>query len=482
MQASDATPRSMPGWIVVLAWTVLGASLLAGACALYLASPFFEWHREVAEMPAAQLALGLAVAGLLYCLLFPLIRYTVTQSSGIKSGAFWASLCAGALARALLAASEPAMEDDYYRYLWEGALTARLISPYKITPEEARQADPGSRVGMLARDGEAVLLRVNHPGMTSNYPPIAQLAFAAAHAIAPWNLSAWRLIALAFDLASFLLLLALLGESGRHRLWSLLYWWNPIVIKEIANSAHMDGLAVALVLASLLLAARRRHLLAVSVLTLAMGAKLWPALLLPLLLRPLWARPKKIAAGVLIAATGGFAWILAVSLGGPHPHDGFIAFARFWRTNSALFPAVEDLITAILGRFSDTDDAWVFARGLFAICLGALALLTARRPIKGVRDICSRAGLITVWLVLLSPAQFPWYVMWTIPFAAFRPAASIGAMTSLVPLYYLSFHFIAKGEYAAFSQGVVWAIWCPIWLATAWDEVAGSRRAHANAE
>jgi hypothetical protein len=462
---------------VVLAWGVLGAALLAGAFALCLASPLFEWHREVADMPAAALGVGLAVAGAIYGLLIPLIGRTLALTRTLKRRTFWAAALAGASVRALLAFSEPAMEDDYYRYLWEGALTAHLVNPYKITPEEARRADPASAVGVLARQGEAVLLRVNHPGMTSNYPPLAQLAFAAAYQLAPWDLSAWRVLALAFDAASFLLLLALLGAASRDRLWSLLYWWNPIVIKEVANSAHMDGLVVMLVLASLLMAARRRRLAALIALSLAMGAKLWPALLLPLLLRPLATRPWTLAAGGLLVAAAAAAWAIPVSAGGPHPHDGFIAFARFWRTNSALFPAVEDLIAWLLEGLGQAGQAWLYARLLLVAGLGALAIHVAWRPVLTAEDLCRRAGLVTLWLVLLSPAQFPWYVMWTIPFAVFRPTWSVAAMTALVPLYYLSFYFIARGQYGIFSHAIVWAIWCPVWLAVAVEAVWSRRQA-----
>lgn len=454
---------------IVLLWGALGAALMAGACTLYLASPLFEWQREVADMPAMALGLGLAATGAVYCLLIPLIGRTVAQAEANRRRIFWSAVCAGALVRALLAFSEPAMEDDYYRYLWEGALTSHLINPYGITPEEARNADPSSTIGALAREAEAVLLRVNHPGMTSNYPPLAQLAFAAAHRLSPWNLLAWRLFALAFDATSFLLLLALLKEARRERLWSLLYWWNPIVIKEVANSAHMDGLTVMLVLGSLLMAARQRHLSALLVLSLAMGTKPWPALLLPLLLRALWGRPWRLIAGGLSVAAVATAWAIPVLTGGPHPHDGFIAFARFWRTNSALFPAVEDLLAVLLDRFGRAEETWVLARALFAAGLGALAVRVAWRPVEDTQDLCRRAGIVTLWLVLLSPAQFPWYVMWTIPFAAFRPAWSIAAMTVLVPLYYVSFHFLARGQYGVFSHVIVWAIWCPVWLAVAVD-------------
>jgi hypothetical protein len=46
---------------------------------------------------------------------------------------------------------------------------------------------------------------------------------------------------------------------------------------------------------------------------------------------------------------------------------------------------------------------------------------------------------------------------------------SIVAMTALVPLYYVSFHFIARDAYGFFSQFIVWMIWSPVWIAVATD-------------
>ena len=39
------------------------------------------------------------------------------------------------------------------------------------------------------------------------------------------------------------LVLRLLTQTGRHRGWAIAYGWCPLVIKEIANSGHLDALA-----------------------------------------------------------------------------------------------------------------------------------------------------------------------------------------------------------------------------------------------
>lgn len=472
----NAASRQNPQWLLV-AWGLLAGLLLVGCFVLVWVSPFFDWQREVFDMPAAYLGFGMLFAGLCYGLLVPLIARSLQVPVADRRILWWGACVVGLVARGVLLFSEPALEDDYYRYLWEGALSARLINAYRVTPAAARQADPATAIGRLAQSGDAVLMRVNHPNITSNYPPVAQAAFAVAHLIAPWNLTFWRLLVLAFDSAAWALLIGLLGMAGRDRLWSLLYWWNPLVIKEFANSAHMDALIVMLVLGSLFLSARRWHLPALGVASLAIGAKLWPVLLVPLLLRPWFRRPWLLISGVVVVVGMTVLWLAPSWWGGPNPDDGYVAYARLWRTNSAAFPAVENVIGAVLLHMGWKSEAWLVARGVIGAGLMAFAIWTAIRGDGSVEDLCRRAGLIVLALLLMSPSQFPWYVIWLIPFAPFQGVGSVVVMTTLVPLYYVSFHYISRGNYAFFANVIVWLEWVPVWLAVTAEFVIWKRRA-----
>jgi hypothetical protein len=434
------------------------------------------------QMPAATLGLTMAAAGVVYLSVLPLIRTSVALPAGMQKGLIALIVAVGLALRSLLVFGEPALEDDHNRYLWEGALTAHGISPYAVTPREARRAAPETPLGRLAQQGEAVLARVNHPEMGSNYPPVAQAAFALAYLISPWNLLAWRLVSLLCDSATMVLLVLLLREAGRPAIWAALYWWNPIVIKELTNSAHMDGLVMALLLAALLLSARRRHVWAVFVLGLAVGTKLWPMLLAPLVLRPLWPRIPAMAAAAALLLAMTLLWMLPAMLPGPDPQSGYLAYLRHWTTNSALFPAIEGLARLSLRPFALADNAWLVARGGVALCLGGLALWQARRPVGSADDLMQRAAPVAFALVLLSPAQFPWYMIWMMPFLAFRPYWGLLATTVTVPLYYTAFHFLARGRYDVFVHWIVWGIWAPVWLLLAAEVVYRRKSAAASEE
>jgi hypothetical protein len=249
-------------------------------------------------------------------------------------------------------------------------------------------------------------------------------------------------------------------------LWSALYWWNPLVITELFNSAHMDAVVLPLVLLALLLAARGREIGAAASLAFAAGAKIWPVLLLPLLLRPLATRPLKLACALAIFCLLIVLWVAPIVLAGLDASSGFAAYLAEWQTNSALFPALKHGTAALFGTLGLSDAvAGVTVRVAIALTLAGIAIGLSRKPIAGADDLVGRASFLVAALVLLSPAQFPWYAVWIAPFLAFRPWAGFLILTATAPLYYMSFYFVAAGEPEVFRRYVVWIIWVPVWAA-----------------
>jgi alpha-1,6-mannosyltransferase len=454
---------------VTAGWAALGLLVVIFAVALASLSPRFGYDFDVAEMPVPLLVAILVGAGLVYCLaLPPLIRASRPVDARILRIVLAGVLLAGLAARLALFASEPMLEDDYQRYLWDGAVTAAGADPYAVPPQAARALAPDTTLGRLAVEAGPVIKRINHSELTTLYPPVAQAAFALAHAIAPWSLAAWRALALACDLATLALILALLHATGRSPLWSALYWWNPLVLKELFNSAHMDVLVLPPVLLGILLASRSRSIAASASLILAAGAKLWPALLLPLALRPLAARPAKLMLTALICLA--LLALLAAPLvqDGFGSHSGLAAYAARWQTSSALFPTLQGAVSFLLAPLGLTEaSAGIVARSIIAMLLIGLAGHLSLRPIANTDDLLGRASLLIGALVLLSPAQFPWYAVWFAPFLAFRPWSGFLILTATAPLYYMSFYLTAAGEPELFRRYVIWLIWVPVWTALA---------------
>ncbi len=322
--------------------------------------------------------------------------------------------------------------------------------------------------------------RINHSELRTIYPPVAQLGFAVSYWIKPFSLNAWRLIALACELISLCLLVLLLNALKRPLLWAAIYWLNPLVIKELMNAGHMEVLLVPLLLGALWAAMRHSHILTSFLLALAVGVKIWPALLVPLYLRSGLTTPKKLIAPLLIFGALIAVMALPVLVAGLDQGSGFVAYAQKWKTNSALFPALEASMQNLFSLFSSHADApatgSLVTRLLIAVTLGAIALLAAWRKPANAQELARKTLLITTAMFLLSPAQFPWYGVWLMPFLVFLPFYGLALLVPALQVYYLSFYFASNEIEYLYPTLVIWLAWVPVWLLLAYELTRRSRK------
>ncbi len=467
------------GKIILAAWIVgAGLLLLAGALAIPF-SASFGYDTRVVDMPLLWLFAGLFGLCSVFLLLPLLIRKTLQsgfrdQTTTRFSWLLWMILITGLLARLAMLFTLPLMEDDYQRYLWDGAVTANGYNPWQTAPLDVfrgASGDPG--LERLAEQSGLVLERVNHPALRTIYPPVAQLAFALAYSLKPFSLTAWRLLALCCELVTLALLLVLLNKTRQSRLWVALYWWNPLIIKELINSGHMEVILVPLLLGALLAAMHKARFLVVFLLALAAGVKIWPGLLLPLFLRPFWATRKKLVLPLLIFTGLLFLMALPVVWAGFDQSSGFVAYSEYWKTNSALTPLLETLLQYLFSLFTPaTPDSLTIvrtARLLIMLVLATLALLVAVRPPRDNRDLAGKTLFVCAVMFLLSPAQLPWYSIWFLPLVMISPLSGLLLLVPLLQFYYLSFYFFAHAFSVFYTNIIAWLIWIPVWTALAFD-------------
>ncbi len=473
--------------IILTCWALAGGGLLLAAALTLPFSGSFGYDTRVIDMPLRTLFVALFALGTAFLALPFLIHRTLkafhTKPALPLRGLLWFIIAAGLLARLLMLGSEPLMEDDYQRYLWDGALTAHGHNPYLTAPQTVYDGLSGHKeLEQLGQRSGRVLTRVNHPQLRTIYPPIAQAAFALAHQISPFSLTAWRALAIGFELASLALLLLLLRALGKSPLWLALYWWNPLVIKELVNSGHMEFLLVPLLLGALWAAIAHRPLLIAFLLALAVGVKIWPALLLPLYLRPFLSSPQKLIAPLLVFATLLVLMAAPVLQAGLDQSSGFVAYTELWKTNNALVPALEGLVRYGLTAFASESQyphlAALIVRGFIAITLGLLALGVAWKVPQNAGEFALRTLLVCAAMFLLSPAQLPWYALWFAPFLVFYPFYSLALLVPLLQIYYLSFYIAVNNLSGQFGLAPVLAIWLPVWSALAFElyRCRGTRR------
>ena len=215
------------------------------------------------------------------------------------------------LFRVTLLFSHTIEEIDLYRYLWDGAASTQGVNPFRYAPQQVLAAtndgnlpDDLARLVRLRDDSPemtAILKRIHFGELPTIYPPVSQAVFALCAKLTPPTASVYTRMVLMkacfviCDLATMLLVLRLLAFAGRPPGTVLIYAWCPLLIKEIANSGHLDALAFFLTTWAAYLTVRvlyaanrvnsplRTAVLAAAILGLAAGAKLYPVVLAPLL-------------------------------------------------------------------------------------------------------------------------------------------------------------------------------------------------------
>jgi hypothetical protein len=361
--------------------------------------------------------------------------------------------------RLLLFGTNPILEIDFYRYLWDGAVVANGFNPYSLSPDMVQQsAQP--ELQALAGSAGYIFDRINYPALKTIYPGLTQLLFGFANWIDDWNLDSWRLLLLASEIITIGLLLRLLKDFDRSPLWGALYWWNPLVIKELFNSAHMDALLLPFLLAAVLLVLHKRFVLSSAVLALAAGIKIWPLLLLPFSLRPLLPTPNRLLGGLFVVVV-----ILILLLGpllifGLGDASGLVGFSQGWVRNSGPF----QLILIFSSLLSAVFDPAILARFIVAISLVGLVLYLSRLVVINGETLIAALVWVIAALFLLSPAQYPWYTIWFAPLLCVYPQRGLLLLTALMPIYYLWFYFDVRGQAQFFDDYIVWLQYLPVLL------------------
>ncbi len=374
----------------------------------------------------------------------------------------------GVFIRLIWFGSPAPIENDFYRYLWDGAMLAHGFNPYTLSPAQvldcaANGSLPPGAAG-LAADGGEVLRRINFSEFRTIYPGTAQAAFAAAHLIAPWSLDGLRLVLFIADGATFLLLMSLMRVHGVNPLWAGLYWCSPFVSFTMIGITHADALIAPLLLGALLAQIRYRPFLACALLGLAAGVKLWPILIAPLLLRPHLVQSKRLIVAFACLGAATAVTVLPLVYSALAAGSGLTAYAGGWWNNNAIFAWAAVAAQAALPE----NAALTILRGGMAVIAAGMAIAVAFKPWKTPAALTSQALAVAATVFFCSPAQFPWYAGWFLPLAAVHRFWPLLATSALLPAYYLFFPLWGTAQYDLLAYGVAFVHAAPILLWLGW--------------
>ncbi len=508
-------------------WVLLLAFVQGGLYAVLAElSTRFDYHTEFRQRPIL-----LTICLLTVCFALHLLGLSMVLRMRRPAVVMRFVVIPAIAFRVILLASSPIQEVDIYRYLWDGASLAAGVSPYRYSPEQARRANeqvqlpPDLRRLVEIQDESAsvaeTLHRTHYGELTTVYPPVSQIVFAAAAVSTPRasSLPVRMLIMKAylalFDVGTLVLVMWLLHTTGRHLGWAIAYGWSPLVLKEFANSGHLDSIAVFLTTAAIACWIRGLRaqihgrfclswaLAAGLLLGLAIGAKLYPIVLLPLLSSVMWRsvgiRKAACLFGMALATTGltlapmlctvaaTTEWSETLEDEPPalrntlsaesefppdekQPRSGLITFLSRWEINDLPFMFVlenlrptqtsqDDALTGpwfvivpinwrmrfdrllIENGLPIQNTTFLVTRIITLILFTVIALHLARQAANSAQAVdWLRAAFLTLaWFWALSPTMNPWYWIWAVPLLPFARSRAWFSVAACLPLYYLRF-------------------------------------------
>lgn len=215
--------------------------------------------------------------GLLFGGYFYLVSVNLSKNF-IKQGIVFAIVF-----RASLVFMLPNLSDDYFRFVWDGRLSAHGINPFVVLPSAFIDSNQAISAG-LSRE---LFSSLNSPDYYTIYPPVLQFVFWLSALLFPSNILGsvivMRLFIIAAETGSIFLILTILKKLELPSKNTLLYALNPLVILELSGNNHFEAFMVFFILLSVYLLLKKQIRFSAIIFSLAVCSKLLPLIFLPLL-------------------------------------------------------------------------------------------------------------------------------------------------------------------------------------------------------
>jgi hypothetical protein len=305
------------------------------------------------------------------------------------------------------------LSDEIYRYVWDGKVCADGLNPYEYNPMDDEVAH--------LRDS---IIHPNIPDadMCSIHPPLAQDFCLAAYFVGGGSPITFKLMFALFEVLTFFLLLKWLRIIGVRRENLLLYLFSPLILAEFYISAHLDILGIPFLIAAFISMEREKPLASGLLMACAALIKFYGLLFVPFMLFRFKGRSRLIFSGAFI--------LFALFLFLPYAIGTDLkAFGDLpaYLMDGHFFASAYD----ILLHFFETEVVRYIVLGVFGTLLMSLLFIKA--------DVYQKMYALFGGYVILTPALFPWSLIWIYPFIVRNLSPAFWYLTGSIILSYSVF-------------------------------------------
>lgn len=376
--------------------------------------------------------------------------------------------------RGLLLFTTPNLSDDYFRFVWDGNGIVNGINPFENKPSEVVFTENEHDFYLYNEVVEGTS-KIFPGGMNSKdyysvYPPFNQLIFATSSFLAGDNISLnvffLRFFIFLFEIGTLFLLIALLKLFDLSKDKVFIYAFNPLVIIELTQNLHFEGMTIFFVLASIYLLIKNKIAFAAVLYALAITTKLVPLLFLPLFLFKIPLKKLVVFYGVIgVSVLLFFTPFMGVNLIETFGSSIRLYFKTF-EFNASIYYLLREIGYWNVGY----NTIHVIGKYTPLVVLGSVLLLIAFNYKN--KEFTNLFKLI-VWSLLiyysLASIVHPWYAIYLLAFALFTNYRFPIVWSAFVVLSYLAYKdvgLVQESYWVVFIEYsiVLLAVVCDLYL------------------
>jgi len=360
------------------------------------------------------------------------------------------SVVAAMLLRVALLFYLPNLSDDFYRFVWDGRLSAQGINPFSYLPSELMHSS-------VANVDAALFEKLNSKEFYSVYPPLNQFVFCLSALISPSDLLGSVIILKLFivccELGTFFLARKLLRQFHLNENLILLYALNPLVIVELTGNIHFEAAMIIFIVLSVYLMVRGKFLFSSVALSIAICTKFWPVLFIPFFYKRFFrSDDKKDRLKGVIRYT---LWIISIFI------FTTLLFLPFWMPD--MLAKIGSSVNLYFQYFEFNGSIFYLIRwiGLHVKGYDVIRTVGPWLPVMVTLVVLfyflyeQKPQLHSLFLPLLfsltvfllfATTVHPWYITPLILFCIFTPLRFPLVWSALIPLSYIAYSFTPVNE------------------------------------
>jgi alpha-1,6-mannosyltransferase len=378
---------------------------------------------------------------IVYSSLFAVYFWVLKTAKTDDDFSFW--LKTALILRGGLIFAMPNFSDDIYRFIWDGRLINMGINPFDFKPvyyfENKLYTD------VLTPELYQFLNSKNYHTV---YPSVCQAFFSFAVYIFPKSIYGATLviktIVCSFDIGSIFLIKKLLDsnpiKTQNPKLKTLMYALNPLIIIELCQNIHFEGVAIFFFLLAIFLIQKNKMVWGSIAFSLSIATKILPLMFLPFFLKNLGWR-KAIGYYLMI---GIFTLLIFLPLYNatflPNLKSSIDLYNKKFEFNASIYYLVREV------GFWIRDYNWgqfttPYLNGIVLLSIGFLFLKQKKTETFNLESFFTNCLFAYSIYCLCAATVHPWYVSFALLFSVFTKFRYPSVWTYFIGLTYIHYSY-----------------------------------------